>query len=983
MVRSTILEDDVKPKTEAHSLQGNWNYQTLTHIRVELTGQTLILDVEIPISNDANDDVLNGNSRAFVQLRKEILFDETFYTNDQRKYKVLCVASPLNSKVDIEDAGFGNAGLGLWNLTSLRDCIDFMWVKGSFKILESYDTYIKLFLDNHPALENLPLPIQSNLVNMLFLQCVEFAEGTGMTTPVPENHGLSDFLRQKLRIATETYINHGVYRSIISAITSVTAAEDAFINKITRNLGEIHPQDLDIDPAFWNILGRARYELSRISSYSTPLGKLVCMKRTVRHIRANSGAESGDSSKILTTDELIPIWVYLVLKNPLGNWVAQLETTFSVALAQMQQVLGAAGSPQCADSVEKNRAFSRTCGAQNLLNFSHLQFLRNFRFSSTEEPTNEDTFYITTLEASLEYLKSGKVLRTSEENDPGSPCESWLYNLHHDAYESDNPQISEMFEAIRFGKCGRLEELIEEYEVQRFEFNKNRKDFPEIEADSLCHPLCQCVTCDAVFQSAVKWEPMIPAVQLISPNGLTLLHIACIYGRPKVVDILIGAGSKLEAEDSQGNRAIHYAASRGHQNAVLLLLHAGCDLNPTNKDLDTPLHLAAQNGHEGCVKALIYYAEHAGKNLNLSSGNKNLDSPLHFASRYGFLSIVNILTEHSASITCTNIVHATPIDCAHDIHILRILQRSLRRRSLVQTDHGDYVNIEMMQKEDSGGIVMLISEPADDPPTDPAPPPTESDGNRLKSYNNSRSVRRISNRRASAATAPPTLFMQNSQRSRRVSAMELQPEFNDARISTEKCLQTVVQHLENDPSNADFVVDYGNNNYDATTEQEHLRLVPAEDLGIHELAEEIEDKRERNIAKLFATIAAGDVPLALFYLGIPAEESDILQENDHCIDVIPPCHPLCPCPRCLAKQAGLRLSLDIQNAAGLSPLHLAVTCHLIVLVKALIKYGANVNLQSTVEKKTALDFAIARGYHQIEDVLLTAGGSSSLHFHSV
>jgi hypothetical protein len=245
--------------------------------------------VEVPIRGLENNNEENAE-HGFVQLRKEVLFDETFYTNDRRKYKVLCIGSPLNSKVDIEDEGFGNAGLGLWNLTSLRDCIDFIWVKGNFKILETYDIHIKLFLHNHPALENLPLHIQKNLVNTLYLKCLEYSESTGMTT-IPDNHSLSDFILRKLQLATETYILNGVYRSLISAITSVTAAEDAFINKITRNLFEIHPQDMDIDTSYWNVLGKARNELSRINSYSTPLGKLSCMKRTIRHLRKNSVLE--------------------------------------------------------------------------------------------------------------------------------------------------------------------------------------------------------------------------------------------------------------------------------------------------------------------------------------------------------------------------------------------------------------------------------------------------------------------------------------------------------------------------------------------------------------------------------------------------------------------------------------------------------------------------------------------------------------------
>ncbi len=122
-----------------------------------------------------------------------------------------------------------------------------------------------------------------------YFRCLEYAEG--ILTTVHDNPTLSDFLMNRMRLSTETYVNNGVYRSLISAITSVTASEDAFINKITRNLSELHPEDLEINSIYWNILGRARQELSRISSFSSPLGKLSCMKRTIRHLRASSVAE--------------------------------------------------------------------------------------------------------------------------------------------------------------------------------------------------------------------------------------------------------------------------------------------------------------------------------------------------------------------------------------------------------------------------------------------------------------------------------------------------------------------------------------------------------------------------------------------------------------------------------------------------------------------------------------------------------------------
>jgi hypothetical protein len=184
---------------------------------------------------------------------------------------------------------------------------------------------------------------------------------------------------------------------------------------------------------------------------------------------------------------------------------------------------------------------------------AQLEFLRNFRFSSDSQPDNEDSFYIVTLEASLEHLKSGKVLGISEaEKDIGSPSElgeAWLYALHQEAYESNNPRLAEMFELIRLGNCIKLEEMIEEYEVERYEHNKKLKQPKEIDATLFCHPLCHCVNCSALYQTVAEDPPIIPAVDLATEDGLTMLHVACIYGRPKVVDFLIGAGSNLEAED--------------------------------------------------------------------------------------------------------------------------------------------------------------------------------------------------------------------------------------------------------------------------------------------------------------------------------------------------------------------------------------------------------------------------------------------------
>lgn len=139
---------------------------------------------------------------------------------------------------------------------------------------------------------------------------------------------------------------------------------------------------------------------------------------------------------------------------------------------------------------------------------------------------------------------------------------------------------------------------------------------------------------------------------------------------------------------------------------------------------------------------------------------------------------------------------------------------------------------------------------------------------------------------------------------------------------------------------------------------------------------------EHDTRKIFSAIHQQDYPLALFYLGIPAEELSN-PENDlevASVSKIPECHPLCPCTRCVAKNAGLGLGLNVKNPEGYTPLHIAVEQHLPVLVKILVRYRADINCQSTHDKKTPLDIAKEKGFHDIEDILESCGASSTTSF---
>jgi ankyrin repeat protein len=85
----------------------------------------------------------------------------------------------------------------------------------------------------------------------------------------------------------------------------------------------------------------------------------------------------------------------------------------------------------------------------------------------------------------------------------------------------------------------------------------------------------------------------------------TPLQIAAYNGNVEIVRMLIEAGAKVDAADTQyGFTALASAARNGHVGVIRLLLNAGAD--PSRKIVDgrTPLDLAKHYGHELAAKEL-------------------------------------------------------------------------------------------------------------------------------------------------------------------------------------------------------------------------------------------------------------------------------------------------------------------------------------------------------------------------------------------
>ena len=75
-------------------------------------------------------------------------------------------------------------------------------------------------------------------------------------------------------------------------------------------------------------------------------------------------------------------------------------------------------------------------------------------------------------------------------------------------------------------------------------------------------------------------------------NNLSPLHVAAIEGSYECLQLLIGLGANVSAQDEHGWTPLHDAVFHGHPNSVQLLIDAGADLSAETNDLRTVMDLA-------------------------------------------------------------------------------------------------------------------------------------------------------------------------------------------------------------------------------------------------------------------------------------------------------------------------------------------------------------------------------------------------------
>jgi ankyrin repeat protein len=123
-----------------------------------------------------------------------------------------------------------------------------------------------------------------------------------------------------------------------------------------------------------------------------------------------------------------------------------------------------------------------------------------------------------------------------------------------------------------------------------------------------------------------------------------------------------------------GNSPLHVAVASGNLQVVNLLIDAGSDVNAKGDSGAAPLHLAAVAGNCPITSALLK----AGARVD-SRGFRHNDTPLHIAARYGRAEVARLLLEHGANPSAKNMLNQTPLQIAKEHHqaaVITLLEES-------------------------------------------------------------------------------------------------------------------------------------------------------------------------------------------------------------------------------------------------------------------------------------------------------------------
>ncbi|XP_033982814.1 ankyrin repeat domain-containing protein 27 [Trematomus bernacchii] len=509
-----------------------------------------------------------------------ILFEETFYNQQEQSYSILVLSRPVE-----EDPGPADLSPPPpFCLRSLEDVRGFLG-----RHAQKLDKLIQNFCQNFREQERKGLRHHIDSVNGLYTKCLQCLLRDSRLKLLAKQQLQMTLLKQ----AVEMYVHHGIHDLIFNFVGTLEASQDAAFNKTTRSLHDLQQKELGVKPEFSMNLSRAKRELSQLNLQTSPLLKLMCLRRVA--LTATQSPRASVSIEAVCADDLLSVILYLLVKTEIPNWMA------------------------------------------------NLSYIKNFCFSHWSK--DELSYCLSTFEAAVQFINLGKLRHTHTGSGPLNDKTLFKERMSLLSQSAATP-IHCLFEHIANGDEVEVKRLLSEGENNEdvrmchplcscdlcdlqvsgrlndpsivTPFSRDDRGYTPLHVAAIYGQsrLIDLLVCKGAAVNATDYHALAP------------LHLACQKGYQGVTLLLLHYKANTDAQDNNGNTPLHLACMYGHEDCVKAMVYYDvqtCRLELQNDKGDTALHIAARWGYEGIIVVLLE------NGANTDVFNKSRDTPLHCA----------------------------------------------------------------------------------------------------------------------------------------------------------------------------------------------------------------------------------------------------------------------------------------------------------------------------------------------------------------
>ncbi|XP_077592024.1 ankyrin repeat domain-containing protein 27 isoform X3 [Stigmatopora nigra] len=519
-----------------------------------------------------------------------ILFEETFYNAREQSYSILCISRPVEAG-DQSPGEIARSWGTVYHLRSVDEVKEFLG-----RHTHKLDKFIVNFCQAFREHDRKGLRHHIDSVHGLYTRCLQCVLREARLKVLAKQELQMSLLKQ----AVEVYVHNGIHPLIFNLVGTLEASQDAAFNKITRSLHELEHKDFGVKAHFSFNLSRAKRELSQLNQQTSPLLKLLCLRKVALTATLTSSSSSSSASiHTVSADDLLSVILYLLVKVEIPNWMA------------------------------------------------NLSYMKNFCFSQSRK--DELSYCLSTFEAAIEYISLGKLHHTLSGCGEGNNEVKMNLEL-----ASASTPISLLFEHISKGNEAEVARLLSESESEEdmrlchplcscdlcdlqqsgklndlslvTPYSRDQRGYTPLHVAAICG---QAQLIDLLVS---KGAP----VNATDYHTLTPLHLACQKGYQGVTLLLLHYKADADAQDNNGNTPLHLACMYGHEDCVKALVYYDfqtCCLDLRNDKGDTPLHLASRWGYESIIQVLL----ENGASVHMV--NNSAHTPAHCALNSKVLSL--------------------------------------------------------------------------------------------------------------------------------------------------------------------------------------------------------------------------------------------------------------------------------------------------------------------------------------------------------